>query len=347
MKKNVLIFISGLIVVTILLAFYSFHSQSEPMRENLKELKNEEIPVIRNVSSVLEPDNIEQKKKITKSDIKNNIDTFDLPEVISDFDVSLIIEDLTAKEIYNEQDKNIRTYMPYEEAKIQIGKEVFEAFKIDQMSALEIVSAAKKLRDSFWIKGGNMNGAAYWDAYKSRFLLELAYKNSPNNLDIGDELVETICSVSPNWYSDKEGKRTANTADSDVILEIRLAQFDRIKALLNKDYMLGFKDFARCSDLAQLLSMKKDFSAASDIVQWQIALASSGEWEMFDEILSSQLEKYRENKLFKFNIYTMSDFPDEYRFCRRLPSFKGGVDPKKRGKAPLVNSEHEIEWVKK
>ena len=87
------------------------------------------------------------------------------------------------------------------------------------------------------------------------------------------------------------------------------------------------QDFIRVFDLVVLQSYYGDESAVP-IVQWLQNEASNGGWAGFDELLSNAYASVSEGKKFTSNIYISGkpNFPADFRYGRRLPSFRWPVD---------------------
>ena len=108
-----------------------------------------------------------------------------------------------------------------------------------------------------------------------------------------------------------------------------------------------WEDFVRANDLARLLSKSGDFESAQRVVEWLIREADRGGWEYYMLPLTELQQELREGKRYRFKIYTSKkpDFPERYRYSRRLPSFKGPNPEEQRGVIPLNQRGVEPRWM--
>jgi hypothetical protein len=104
-----------------------------------------------------------------------------------------------------------------------------------------------------------------------------------------------------------------------------------------------WEDFVRVNDLAILLGIAGDFESAQDAAGWLIQEAERGGWSAYMEPLENMQRHFNEGERFNYNISvaTKVDFPEGFRYGRRLPSFRG---PKKRGAVPVHLLEKNPVW---
>ena len=88
--------------------------------------------------------------------------------------------------------------------------------------------------------------------------------------------------------------------------------------------------FLRVNDLALALGRLKQYGQALPIIQWLIGYAEVGQWTGYLEPLEGALEAFSQGDGCNYNVLSATgcDFPEEFRYGRRLPSFKG---PQSRG----------------
>jgi hypothetical protein len=155
-------------------------------------------------------------------------------------------------------------------------------------------------------------------------------------MTVTDELVETIQSVELAWkYAADSDEKIKYTELRDKLIELRIAQFEQIKKELEEGRAPTWEDFVRVNDLAILLgTAAREFESAQDVTGWLIQEAERGGWSAYMKPLENMRTNFIEGKGYNYNISVARkvDFPEEFRYGRRLPSFKG---PKKRGTVPI------------
>jgi len=251
-------------------------------------------------------------------------------------------------EIWKTQDNFIRNWPGYSEMRAQLYEELLEELDIDNLSVEELVATGLALREKFWQKGGCLSKVSYPFGYAARILFEMAHDKDPENMDIIDELVESILSVELVWQyvEDSEGK-IKNTCYREVLTKLRLAQFKQIKRETEQGRALTWKDFVRVNDLAILLGGAKDYESALEVVDWLILKADRGGWVAYLNPIKRMQKRYSAGEKFYYNIYVnkkIDVFPEEYRYARRLPSFQGPVR-EKRGVIPAHINDPNPVWT--
>lgn len=284
---------------------------------------------------------------VAKSALANK----ELPPLFTDREVDLMLSGFSANQVYQQQDKLIRTYPLYSEVHVQLSEDLAIEIDFENLPTQELVKHALDMREKFWNYGGNLSSGAYIYAYKARTLLELAYSRDPNNLSIADELVETIQSTHPRWTlaEDNPNKKIINTESQKRLLDIRTKQVEQIQKEIENGRKPNWQDFARTCDLSILLATeKKDFEQAKQLVEWQIKEAVNGNWTDFLEPLQNSLNQFSQGKNSYFNIYkapvAKENWPNEFRYGRRLPAFKG-PDPEERGIVPISRLNSDLNWI--
>jgi hypothetical protein len=235
--------------------------------------------------------------------------------------------------VFRAQDKVVSKWPAYLDVREQLSNEVFAELDVDNLSTSELVQAALELRKKFWQLGGTSSEAAYRYAYMARALLELAHSRSPEDMTITDELVETIQSTQFRWMCEADsGKPVRNTEFVKVLSELRLAQYDQIDSEVEQGRTPVWEDFVRALDLVYLLGGSADYESAQEVGEWIIREAPRGGWIHYMAPLKQLQRNLSEGKVLEFNIYLAekTPFPEQFKYARRLPSFKG-PDPEKRG----------------
>lgn len=248
------------------------------------------------------------------------------------------------EEIWRAQDEIISTWPDYSDLTEQLYEELLLKLKIDGLTDEQLMVTAVALREKFWAAGGCLSKISYPYGYAARLLLESAHLANPEDMTVTDELVETILSVEPVWKCQADSdERVRNIALRDKLIELRGAQFEQIKRELEEGRTPIWEDFVRVNDLASLLGIAGDFESAQDVAEWLIREAERGGWSAYLEPLGNMRTNFNEGKRFGYNISVARkvDFPEAFRYGRRLPSFKG---PQKRGTIPIHLLEENPVW---
>lgn len=251
------------------------------------------------------------------------------------------------KEIWNAQDEIMSTWPAYSEVLEQLYEELVAKLGIDTLSDEQLVSTAVALREKFWQAGGCLSKTSYPYGYAARIFLEDAHERNPESMAITDELVETIQSIELAWtYESNSGEKIRNIPLRDTLIEFLSLQFEQIKRELEQGRMPTWDDFVRVNDLAILhgISDVVDSQSAKEAADWLIREADRGGWTAYMKPLRKMQHLFNEGERFNYNILrrTKSEFPEEFRYGRRLPSFKG---PKKLNATPIHLLESNPVWT--
>lgn len=234
--------------------------------------------------------------------------------------------------VFMAQDEVIKTYASYAEVRDGLFREIEEDVDIEHATTPELVQGALMLRQQYWDAGGDLSKDAYVWAYKARILLEIAHEREPDDLNITDELIETIQSTTVSAFYEKDGKkmiRIPNTGWSDEILELRTSQYAQICREVAEGRTPCLQDLVCGSDLVFMLA-RKDKVRAKAILNWLSDHAERGGWAPYERrFISRAKEIWLDDE--KYNVYwpiyeaidTENDIYADFRNCRRLPSYRG------------------------
>jgi hypothetical protein len=256
----------------------------------------------------------------------------DLPKPYSDQEIRKTVSTALTARIWKTQDEAMSAWPRYSEVREQLTEELSQNMDLQNASGKNLVRRALEFRRKFWQAGGGFSRDSYRDAYMARILLELAHTRNPENLNITDELVQTIQSAHPLATIDKAtNKRARNISLEKELLRIRSEQFALIKKEIGQGRAPTINDFIRAFDLAVLQS-RHDKESAKDVVEWLQREASQGGWSGYSAALEEFHKSVSAGESFTCNIYvpTRPNFPEDFRYGRRLPSFRWAVG-KERG----------------
>ena len=248
------------------------------------------------------------------------------------------------KEIWRAQDEIVSTWPDYSDLTVPLHEELVLKLNIDGLTDEQLLVTAVALREKFWEAGGCLSKTSYPYGYAARLILESVHIGNPEDMTITDELVETIQSVELACkYEADPDEKIRYIELRDKLIELRMAQFEQIKRELEEGREPIWEDFVRANDLAILLGRAQDLESAQDVAGWLIQEAERGGWLAYIEPLENMRTNYGEGKGFNYNISVARkvDFPEEFRYGRRLPSFKG---PKKRGTTPIHLLQENPVW---
>jgi len=226
------------------------------------------------------------------------------------------------KQIHAAQDEVMGTWPKYADLRDSLRQELDQKLNLKSRSVDELVRLAVLLREKYWDVGGDLSPTSYRYGYMARVLLELAHAQEPNDLTIGDELAETIMSI-----------ETMNGEDFwPVLRELRAAQFCQACAEVESGRQPVWEDFARGCDMTCLFSNERPEEAVP-VADWLISHAQAGGWVAYMDLLERIRSMLTRKGGLGYNIYTPagSTYPEEFRYGRRLPSFRG---PAKRAVVP-------------
>jgi len=264
---------------------------------------------------------------------------------LDDDEPEVIVPLVGMKEIWRAQDEIVSTWPDYSDVREQLYEELLEKLDLSNLSDEQLLATAVALREKFWEAGGCLSKKSYPYGFAARLLLESAHLGNPEDMAVTDELVETIQSVELAWKYETDSDETIrNIALRETLTELRKAQFEQIKRELEEGRAPIWEDFVRVNDLASLLGRTGgDFEAAQDAAGWLIREAERGGWQAYMKQLEKMQSNFNEGKNLNYNISVARkvDFPEEFRYGRRLPSFKG---PKKRGTIPIHLLEENPVW---
>jgi len=221
------------------------------------------------------------------------------------------------EEIRAAQDEVRGGWPKYADLRDSLRQELEQKLNLKSCSLADLVQLGVLLREKYWDVGGDLSPTGYRYGYLARVLLESAHAREPNDLAVGDELVETIISMGigrDSW---------------DVLGELRAAQFRQACAEVERGRQPVWADFARSVDLVNL--SRKPAERIS-VIDWLVGHAQAGGWTAYLDLLE-WMRSHATAEGLGYNIYTPSgsDYPEEFRYGPRLPSFKG---PQKRAVVP-------------
>lgn len=259
----------------------------------------------------------------------------ELPDAFHDSEIVMITARAEMAQIWKAQDKIRATWPSYSDVRELLRKKLLTKLDFDNLSDEKLLQIAIEFRENFWKAGGCLSGTSYRDAYLARILLEYAHERNPKNLAMTDELVETIQSTGI-MQGKNPDKRALNNRFAEVILKLRGEQFEQLKTEVERGRMPIWDDFVRANDLVILLGESGDFESGLDVTKWLIRQAGRGGWSAYLQPIERLQHNLKNNRASAFDIYAPAklEFPEEFRYARRLPSFKG-PDPEKRGLTPV------------
>jgi len=228
------------------------------------------------------------------------------------------------KAIQAAQDEVMSVWPKYTDLRNALRQELDQKLNLESCSVDDLVGLGILLREKYWDAGGDLSPTGYRYGYMARVLLELAHAQEPNDLTIGDELVETIMSV-----------ETMRVGEDfwPVLRELRAVQFRRTCAEVEHGRQPAWVDFARGCDLTYLWSNRRGAAEGVHVVDWLIEHAQTGGWTAYLDLLEQIRSQLAQGRGLGYNIYTPagSTYPEEFRYGGRLPSFRG---PAKRAVIP-------------
>lgn len=233
---------------------------------------------------------------------------------------------LGTDEIRTAQDATIAAWPKYEQAQPQLQKELQEKLDIDNMTANQLVTTGISLRNRFWTLGGCLSETSYPYIYASRLVIEKATELAPEKTEIIDQLIESIMSYELNYTWDAEAKRPTeyNPVYPGILADLRIRQFDLLKARIREGYAPKWKDFVRCADLPLLCSKRKDFDTGLEVTQLLLDRVQTGGWTYYQESLTRCKERLAAEQRGMLGTFLggVGDVVFD-RYGRRLWSFEG------------------------
>ncbi len=289
-------------------------------------LHNDLVSQVERITVVPKNSSVKQKKSQTADE---ELFELDLPDIDED-ELERAIAAAEADKIWKSQDAAMHGWPGYAQVREELHKELLEKMDMKELSDEELTKIALGFRENFWKLGGCFSKTSYRQAYKARVLLEFAYERSDWDLGIGDELVETILATDMVIKFDEE--KNGNVANREVLeplLHIRAKQFEQIEKEVKAGRVPTIEDFLRGCDLA-FIQQRYDKAATREVLEWLQEKTIDGGWDRYDYLLTKLEEIFNSGERFGFNVYDvpMENFPDEFRYGRRLPSFHG---PDSRG----------------
>ncbi|MHC4757539.1 MAG: hypothetical protein ACYTE8_02675 [Planctomycetota bacterium] len=354
-KPKLLIAVILLIISSVMFLFFgkfTDHQKAEVVTKETVTVENKTCQANKSKTDVELTKNVKETSNIVSAQVNQKASSSDdlfgeleLPQVFDDFEIMVIGTKAQLGMVWKDQDAIMSEWPAYSDIREELNKELASELDIDNLSDEKLIQTALDFRKKFWQAGGGFSKGSYEYGYKARVLMGLAHSRDPENMTTTDEFIETIQS-SELMYEPGSGRDTVNKTFVETISKLRSAQFERIK----KEVALGripiWDDFIRANDLARLLSKSGEFESALEITNWLIAEAGRGGWEYYMKPLKSLQANLKNGEGHRFKIYTANkpDFPERYRYSRRLPSFKG-PDPEERGVVALHMRGVEPAWM--
>ena len=260
--------------------------------------------------------------------------SLDMPESVTQRQVTLTLLRAEKRRIWRAQDDVMRSWPSYADSKAELRGQLEKTANLVTITAADLMRRAVAFRRNFWKQGGGMSPTSYVSAYKARILLELAHERAPNDMNVTDELVETILSAHPQVrYDPAVGKKVRNVEVEKALIELRGGQFAAIRKEVEAGRNPSWKDFTRAVDLAVLQSLYAPDSSRK-VLCWLKDNSVRGGWSTAtcNNVLDRCLSQLDRRQPFNFNIYVKrkAKRPEETRYARRAPSFRG-PEPTRRG----------------
>jgi hypothetical protein len=257
--------------------------------------------------------------------VKNIISEAELPKPFDDQQIDLLINTAAAERIWKTQDEVMATWPDYSQVREQLLKELTAKTNITNLSDEKLIELANNLLGNFWLAGGDLSRTSYRDAYMARILLEYGQQRNPENLSITNELIEAIQAANLIVKFDKETNKTVpNNEVKKTLLGLRARQFKQITSQIDNGRKPAMDDFLCGCDLAFLLQRDKQ-AEAKEVVKWLRDNASQGGWTQYGDTLAKFEGSLGKGYKFGFGVYQApsAKYPDEFRYSRRLLSFRG------------------------
>lgn len=253
----------------------------------------------------------------------------DMPKAIEDEQVHRIETLATVDRIWKQQHKAIKAWPRYEDMRARLQKDVAGLLDLERSSERQIIQTARAQQKLFWQAGGTLSRDSYRPIYLARAMLEEARSRFPKSLAITDELVQTIQSADMMVKPDDENRKVRNKELEETVLSLRAGQFSQIEEEVRQGRTPTSQDFVCAYDLAVLKSLE-DPASSSSVLDWMERNASRGGWDGYAPMFAMFREHIRKGESFNCNVYhpAETDFPYDFRYVSRLPSFRW---PKRNG----------------
>ena len=231
-----------------------------------------------------------------------------------------------------QQDAAMQAWPEYAKVREQLMQEISQEYpSLSHLPAKDIVGKAVELREQFWTEGGNLSATSWRSGYKAILMAEMAAEKAPTDLGVVDELVETLQSVSLVYkYDPQRGHDVRNTAVWQQIEELRQKQFDQIKQETSAGRQPDLRDYARCADLLYMVQALPPHTQRSlDVLKYMQGMCRQSGWTKFESDLNfvrKVIEKQGAGYSIQVYVAQHNEFPEEYGYGRRLPSFRGPAD---------------------
>jgi len=236
------------------------------------------------------------------------------------------------EEIWKGQDDNMRQWPAYDEVYDELIENLRVSLDIDQLTTEELVALGISLREQFWKLNGCLSPISYLYAYSARIVTELAHEKAPEDTAVIDQFIESVITFELIYqYQPDSDEKTVSPLYGQLVLDLRVLQFEKIKQQVSEGQGPTWRDFVRIYDLAMLLgSRAKDYTPATAVTQWMIQQAPTAGWIYYLDILNKMDKAYNASQGLGANIFVgrgAHTFPEDFRFSRRSFSYQG---PKKR-----------------
>jgi hypothetical protein len=229
------------------------------------------------------------------------------------------------------QDQVMAGWPEYEEMRELLLAELSQKYSLADLSVDDLVESVVALREQFWKAGGNLSASAWRPGYQARGLAEIAAERAPENSTVIDELVETLQSLMPLFrHHQGSNRRFVDRELWQTLEDLRHRQFEQARREIAAGRQPTLRDFVRGADLLYLVQdMPPNTQQSTEVVRYLKVMCQESGWSKFLPTLDhieSTIEK--QGCGYGFNIYAPQNaqFPDEYGYHRRLPSFRGPAE---------------------
>jgi len=170
----------------------------------------------------------------------------------------------------------------YEQVRSQLLAELQTKLDIDAMDVNSLVTTGIALRNRFWERGGCLSETGYPYIYAARLLDEIAHEKAPENSAVIDQLLESIMAYEVLYYWKDPAPETpeSNAIYDELIVDLRRAQHDLLKAKVSQGYVPTWKDFVRSCDFAYLCS-RTDPASALEVTRLLVEQTPKAGWTYY------------------------------------------------------------------